>query len=86
MHRICLSVLSTLVILASCSGASASPFRLVIQGNNKLAIVGKDGAIEWKTRWGGIQRRSPLRHSRLRGNDELFDKTNVSGKGFPSYS
>jgi lysophospholipase L1-like esterase len=28
--------------------------RLAIQGNNKLAIVGKTGRIEWEMKWGGI--------------------------------
>ncbi|MFA8018469.1 PQQ-binding-like beta-propeller repeat protein [Bremerella cremea] len=34
--------------------AIAGPFRLVIQGNNKLAIVDTDGKIEWEVPWGGI--------------------------------
>ena len=28
--------------------------RLVIQGNDKLAIVGRDGNVEWQMPWGGI--------------------------------
>src|SRR5260221_11678903 len=28
--------------------------RLITQGNDKLAIVGKDGKIEWEMKWGGI--------------------------------
>ena len=28
--------------------------RLVTQGNNKLAIVEKDGSISWQMQWGGI--------------------------------
>lgn len=28
--------------------------RLVVQGNDKLAIVAADGQIEWQMRWGGI--------------------------------
>lgn len=28
--------------------------RLVTQGNDKLAIVGRDGKIEWEMKWGGI--------------------------------
>ena len=28
--------------------------RLITQGNGKLAIVGRDGQIEWEMPWGGI--------------------------------
>lgn len=34
--------------------AVAGPYRLVMQGNNKLAIVDQDGKIEWEMPWGGI--------------------------------
>lgn len=37
---------------------AASPLwaqhRLITQGNDKLAIVGKDGNTEWEMKWGGI--------------------------------
>jgi outer membrane protein assembly factor BamB len=32
----------------------AGPFRLTIQGNDRLAIVAKDGAAEWSMPWGPI--------------------------------
>lgn len=36
------------------STAVAGPFRLVMQGNGKLAIVAENGEIEWEMPWGGI--------------------------------
>ena len=43
------------VLLALLSDSSAdAKHRLVIQGNNKLAIVDSDGKIEWEMKWGGI--------------------------------
>ncbi len=36
------------------SPAVAGPFRLVMQGNGKLAIVAENGEIEWEMPWGGI--------------------------------
>ncbi|PQO41981.1 PQQ-binding-like beta-propeller repeat protein [Blastopirellula marina] len=42
-------------LVLTCGGyASAGPFRLVMQGNNKLAIVDQDGKVEWQIPWGGI--------------------------------
>ncbi len=32
----------------------AESHRLVVQGNDRLAIVAKDGTIEHEMRWGGI--------------------------------
>jgi len=52
-----MTLLATLVaacVSFSPSIADAGPFRLVIQGNNKLAIVDKEGTIEWEMPWGGI--------------------------------
>ena len=48
-----------LIVAASCffwiaRCGFAGPFRLIVQGNNKLAIVGPDGSIEWQMPWGGI--------------------------------
>jgi outer membrane protein assembly factor BamB len=31
-----------------------SQHRVLVQGNNKLAIVDTDGSIEWEMKWGGI--------------------------------
>ena len=28
--------------------------RIMVQGNNKLAVVNQDGKIEWEMKWGGI--------------------------------
>lgn len=50
------SVLS--IVIATCLAFSPlvanAQHRLVTQGNDKLAIVGKDGEIEWEMKWGGI--------------------------------
>lgn len=47
-----------LVLLVSCAvwppGMASGQHRLVIQGNNRLAIVAADGKIEWEMPWGGI--------------------------------
>lgn len=40
-------------LLVTASLASAQ-HRLITQGNDKLAIVGKDGKVEWEMKWGGI--------------------------------
>jgi hypothetical protein len=34
--------------------------RLITQGNDKLAIVGKDGKIEWEMKWGVSLHTTPL--------------------------
>ena len=36
------------------AGPALGQHRLVTQGNDKLAIVGRDGKIEWEMKWGGI--------------------------------
>lgn len=47
--------LSLVVAAAACGAREASAqHRLILQGNGKLAIVGKDGGIEWEMKWGGI--------------------------------
>ena len=55
MSRRSSSVLAIALLMLVFSGfASAGPFRLVMQGNNKLAIVDQEGKVEWEIRWGGI--------------------------------
>lgn len=54
MRIICVIVLLMGVFNVSANVASAAGHRLIIQGNEKLAIVGADGAIEWEMPWGGI--------------------------------
>ena len=39
--------------------------RLVVQGNNKLAIVGEDGKIQWQMKWGGIHDIHVLRNGHI---------------------
>lgn len=34
--------------------AASAQHRLITQGNDKLAILGNDGKIEWEMKWGGI--------------------------------
>lgn len=48
--------LSALVVPLLLLGVASLPaqHRLVTQGNGKLAVVGKDGKIEWEMKWGGI--------------------------------
>ncbi|RCS54804.1 hypothetical protein DTL42_06690 [Bremerella cremea] len=46
--------LTIAVFLSSVSYTVAGPYRLVMQGNDKLAIVDQDGKIEWEMPWGGI--------------------------------
>ena len=45
--------LAAALLLVATSLASAQ-HRLITQGNDKLAIVGKEGKIEWELKWGGI--------------------------------
>jgi hypothetical protein len=45
--------LAAAFLLVATSLASAQ-HRLITQGNDKLAIVGKDGKTEWELKWGGI--------------------------------
>lgn len=40
--------------LVALSGDALAEHRLITQGNGKLAIVARDGQIEWEMPWGGI--------------------------------
>lgn len=51
--RIAPSILVAVCFVLATSSAHAQ-HRLVTQGNDKLAIVGRDGDIEWEMKWGGI--------------------------------
>lgn len=42
------------LLLCSLSTHAAAAHRIAVQGNGKLAIVDKQGAIEWQMKWGGI--------------------------------
>jgi hypothetical protein len=53
MKNITLNVL-LVCILGAVPATAFAQHRLVTQGNGKLAIVGKDGKIEWQMKWGGI--------------------------------
>ena len=46
-----LAVVLTGLLMGEAEGAE---HRFVVQGNNKLAMVGGDGQIEWEIPWGGI--------------------------------
>ncbi|HEX3658304.1 MAG TPA: PQQ-binding-like beta-propeller repeat protein [Pirellulales bacterium] len=48
-----LGLLTVAALLAGGAEARAG-HRLVVQGNQKLAIVAADGSIEWEMPWGGI--------------------------------
>jgi outer membrane protein assembly factor BamB len=51
-----LGVVAAVLLFASLllAAPAAAGQRLVTQGNGKLAIVGRDGQIEWEMKWGGI--------------------------------
>jgi hypothetical protein len=46
--------LFAICLLSLVSAPALAQHRLVTQGNDKLAIVGKDGKIEWEMKWGAI--------------------------------
>lgn len=48
------SVLIPLLFLVATPSLAFGEHRLITQGNDKLAIVGRDGKIEWEMKWGGI--------------------------------
>jgi outer membrane protein assembly factor BamB len=50
VHR----VTSILFVLALSAQGALGQHRLALQGNDKLAILDRDGRIEWQMRWGGI--------------------------------
>lgn len=51
MHfRIVLALVFTLALRTS----AGAQHRVLMQGNDRLAIVGTDGKIEWETKWGPI--------------------------------
>jgi outer membrane protein assembly factor BamB len=47
-------LIAVTVIIASTRPAAAGPYRLILQGNDQLAIVAKNGSIEWSMPWGGV--------------------------------
>src|SRR5262245_37923538 len=50
-HLIGLLLVTSCVLPANIVDAA---HRFVIQGNNRLAIVGEDGRVEWEMPWGAI--------------------------------
>lgn len=50
MNRISLSAIALLFVMLMTAPAAAA-HRLVVQGNGKLAIVDKEGKIEWEMSW-----------------------------------
>jgi outer membrane protein assembly factor BamB len=49
------SKIAALTILFSCNSvALAGPFRVVLQGNDRLAILAKDGPTQWSMPWRAI--------------------------------
>jgi len=47
-------LLSVLVLLSPVSLLHAGPFRLIVQGKNRLAIIDRQGNMEWEMPWRGI--------------------------------
>ena len=41
-------------LLTGFFGTAQAEHRIMVQGNNKLALVNKKGQIEWQMKWGGI--------------------------------
>ncbi len=41
-------------VFAAIASSGQAAHRVVMQGNGKLAIVAKDGSVEWQMKWGGI--------------------------------
>ena len=54
LFSIVLRVTSGLLLLLLSAQGVRGQHRLVLQGNDKLAILDRDGRIEWQMRWGGI--------------------------------
>ena len=46
--------LFSLCVLTCFVGDLFAGHRVLMQGNNKLAVVGEDGEIEWEMKWGGV--------------------------------
>lgn len=44
----------SLLLMVAMANTLCAQHRVLMQGNNKLAIVGVDGEIEWEMKWGGI--------------------------------
>jgi len=47
-------LLLVLLLLIASSRTGEAAHRVVMQGNDKLAIVAADGTVEWEMKWGGI--------------------------------
>ena len=45
---------ATAVLVVGGHRAALAQHRLLVQGNDKLAIVDRDGKIEWQMPWGGV--------------------------------
>ncbi len=54
LHTGALRVAYALLTLALSAQIVLGQHRLALQGNDKLAILDRDGRIEWQMRWGGI--------------------------------
>ena len=54
MLRASLFASCMLLSWAAATVAHAQPHRVLVQGNDRLAIVSADGEIEWEMKWGGI--------------------------------
>ncbi|MEC9091353.1 MAG: PQQ-binding-like beta-propeller repeat protein, partial [Planctomycetota bacterium] len=62
--------------LFSAPDPAQADHRLVTQGNNKLAIVEKDGSISWQMKWGGIHDLHVLKNGNImvqRGMREICE-------------
>ena len=54
MSRRFLTLAIILLAASRCASVAKAQHRLLVQGNDKLAIVDRAGKIEWQMPWGGI--------------------------------
>ena len=54
MIRLSFPLFVMALLLAPHQESFADPHRLIVQGNKKLAMVARDGRIEWEMPWGSI--------------------------------
>ena len=57
--------LALILLIISIPLTAQAKYRLAIQGNNKLAVVNKQGTIEWQMKWRGIHDIHVLRNGHI---------------------
>ncbi len=72
--------LFAVTLLIVTAGTTVAKHRLAIQGNGKLAIVDKDGKIEWEMRWGGIHDLHVLPNGNIMVQDRMRKVVEIDPK------